>query len=287
MSYRGNRRGGGGGGRRNDQKFHRDVKSDPGEEVDESSEVVQTFRQFAKELDAKHDKYERLVKLSRDVTIESKRIIFLIHTIGSEDKKEQILSQAKSRLKQVEVNLLQPIAKELAGEDIYQFIRAFSPGIQEYVEAKTFCCYMESKSIPSWTDIQQDLTYSSEPSSEETPAVVETLQTPMLPTDFMLGLGDLTGELMRRCINCVGMGQLDSCQQLCIFLRLVYKHFLGTNCIGYKEMGRKSYTLRQSLLKTENACYTIHVRGSEVPKHLLAQAISMPADNPDDDEGFY
>jgi len=34
-----------------------------------------------RELDAKHDKHERIVKLSRDVTVESKRTIFLLHRI--------------------------------------------------------------------------------------------------------------------------------------------------------------------------------------------------------------
>lgn len=34
---------------------------------------------FQLELDTRHDKYERLVKLSRDITIESKRTIFLLH----------------------------------------------------------------------------------------------------------------------------------------------------------------------------------------------------------------
>jgi predicted translin family RNA/ssDNA-binding protein len=32
-------------------------------------------------LDAKHDKHERLVKLSRDITAESKKVIFLLHRI--------------------------------------------------------------------------------------------------------------------------------------------------------------------------------------------------------------
>lgn len=36
---------------------------------------------FQQELDTKHDKYERLVKISRDVTIESKRTIFLLHRV--------------------------------------------------------------------------------------------------------------------------------------------------------------------------------------------------------------
>ena len=33
-------------------------------------------------LDEKHDKHERIVKLSRDITIESKRVIFLLHRIN-------------------------------------------------------------------------------------------------------------------------------------------------------------------------------------------------------------
>lgn len=40
------------------------------------------FAVFQQELDTKHDKYERLVKISRDVTIESKRTIFLLHRVA-------------------------------------------------------------------------------------------------------------------------------------------------------------------------------------------------------------
>lgn len=36
---------------------------------------------YAAELDDKHDRQEKLVKASRDITIESKRIIFLLHNI--------------------------------------------------------------------------------------------------------------------------------------------------------------------------------------------------------------
>ena len=39
------------------------------------------FRGFAARLDNKHDLHERLVKKSRDVTVESKRIIFMLHRV--------------------------------------------------------------------------------------------------------------------------------------------------------------------------------------------------------------
>nr|CAD7403633.1 unnamed protein product [Timema poppensis] len=51
------------------------------ESIDDNSLVIQSFRQYGAELDAKHDKHERIVKHSRDITIESKRIIFLLHTL--------------------------------------------------------------------------------------------------------------------------------------------------------------------------------------------------------------
>ena len=47
-------------------------------DVDESSAVIQAFRIFQKELDSRNDRNERIVKLSRDITIESKRIIFTL-----------------------------------------------------------------------------------------------------------------------------------------------------------------------------------------------------------------
>lgn len=55
-----------------------------GTDVDEHdlSEIQQQFRLYARELDDKHDRQERIIKISRDITIESKRIIYLLHTIN-------------------------------------------------------------------------------------------------------------------------------------------------------------------------------------------------------------
>lgn len=41
---------------------------------DISNPVIAQFTLIAKELDDKNDRHERLVKLSRDITIESKRV---------------------------------------------------------------------------------------------------------------------------------------------------------------------------------------------------------------------
>lgn len=44
------------------------------------SEIIKHFHSLAIELEEKQDRYERLVKISRDITIESKRLIFFLHT---------------------------------------------------------------------------------------------------------------------------------------------------------------------------------------------------------------
>lgn len=54
------------------------------ESLDENNRVIKLFRGFALELDDKHDRHERIVKLGRDITIESKRIIFLLHNISTD-----------------------------------------------------------------------------------------------------------------------------------------------------------------------------------------------------------
>ena len=47
--------------------------------------VQKMFGEISLYLDSRHDKREKLVKLSRDITIESKRIIFCLHRFDSSD----------------------------------------------------------------------------------------------------------------------------------------------------------------------------------------------------------
>lgn len=74
-------------------------KVDAGQSADDSNPVVRSFRAYADELNDKHDRYERIVKHSRDITIESKRLIFLLHTVDMrKPNAAKILSDALARL---------------------------------------------------------------------------------------------------------------------------------------------------------------------------------------------
>ncbi|KAG8583303.1 hypothetical protein GDO81_008363 [Engystomops pustulosus] len=194
---------------------------------------------FQGELDAKHDKYERLVKFGRDITIESKRTIFLLHRVVSKPNKDEVLKEAKKKLDDIREKI-KHLAKELVNEDFYQYHKAFTFG---------------KHNVDSSGREQSD---------------PEDLSFQITPVDYLLGVADLTGELMRFCIGSVGNGDIDTPFQLTQFLREIFDGFAYIGNSGPYEISRKLFALRQSLTKVENACYMLKVRGSETPKHMLA-----------------
>ncbi|TRY92568.1 hypothetical protein DNTS_029570 [Danionella cerebrum] len=264
--------------KREDGGFGRKRKTEVGHKIEDSgshnSPIIAAFRVFQQELDSRYDKYERLVKISRDITIESKRTIFLLHRVTSVPDVEGILKEAEVKLDGVRQKI-GLIAEELRGEDLYQFHRAITPGIQEYVEAVSFHHFIKHRSLISLEEINARLVFIRDSKgSDESPSVL-TFQIPA--SDFLLGIADLTGELMRMCISSVGNGDMDTPFQLSGFLREIHDGFALIGNTGPYEVSKKLHTLRQSLGKVEDACYTLRVRGSEIPTHMLADVFSSRA----------
>ncbi|XP_033641049.1 translin-associated protein X-like [Asterias rubens] len=265
--------------------------------AEENSEVVQAFRVFQNELDTKHDKHERLVKLSRDVTIESKRTIFLLHRITGDEDRETVIKEAEDKIKLIQSTHILQIAKELQGQDPFLFQRAISPGFQEYVEAVLFLCYIKEKKLMTLEEVRGQLVFQvpagedslakedsrkSDVVSDATPdgevhdpdSPMRALSVSVSPMDYVLGIADFTGELMRMCINSIGNGDTETPFVLVTFMQQLYDCFQLLGNTPGREYTRKMSVMRQSLAKVENACYMLRVRGSEFPKHMLLDAIS-------------
>ncbi|KAM6128528.1 LOW QUALITY PROTEIN: translin-associated protein X [Pterocles gutturalis] len=267
--------GSGGFRKRKHDNFPHGQRREEKENVNPSSPLMTSFKSFQLELDTRHDKYERLVKLSRDITIESKRTIFLLHRFTSAPNGEEILNESEIKLDAVRRKIKQ-VAQELIGEDMYQFHRAISPGLQEYVEAVSFQ-YFKTRSLISVEEINKQLYLQQKTEKkQQTPPVSHeqqhTWSLQVTPVDYLLGVADLTGELMRLCISS-GNGDIDTPFELSQFLRQIYDGFTFIGNTGPYEVSKKLYTLKQSLAKVENACYTLKVRGSD-PKHMLADVFS-------------
>ena len=133
----------------------------PKTQINENSPIIKSFRKHQQELDSRHDKHERLVKCSRDVTIASKRIIFLLQRTGGADNQEPILKEADGKFLEVK-ELLKTIASELDGEDSHLFSRAYSPGLQEYIEALSFCHFLRNKTLISYEQVKATFEFSKE-----------------------------------------------------------------------------------------------------------------------------
>lgn len=185
------------------------------------------------------------------------------------------------------------IAKELEGLDIYQYTRAYSAGLQEFIEAFTFYQVIRGEPMSDWDNLQTFLTYKSNNANVDAIEKLDckqndtTLECYIQPTEFMLGLGDLTGEVMRRSINALGNGNIQLCNDSALFLKQLYCGYLRIiGVVHNREMSRKITTLKQSLLKTEMVCYNIQMRGGEAAVWSKPD-IQFSSNDNDNDEGFF
>jgi len=263
---------------------------------DESTATVrEMFQEFQVELDSRNDKYERLIKLSRDITIESKRIIFQLHRVDSAGDRIKGLAEVHQKLASLQRSRWRGVAFELRGEDPYQYLRAYSPGLQEYIEALSFHHYLQHNQLMSYQQVAASLDYgnnvnqAASPSADSTnlltDATVDTERQQRLfvhvpPIEYLMGIADLTGELMRLAINSVGHGgDLNTPFDICRFLRDLQTAFTSLGNISARDLWRKVSVMRQSERKVQAACYALRVRGSEVLRHLLADSLNHAVTN--------
>ncbi|XP_078438527.1 translin family protein isoform X2 [Wolffia australiana] len=238
------------------------------------SAMKEEFAKHAECLNALNDKRERIVKASRDVTLNSKKVIFQIHRISKENK-EQVVEKAENDLAAVTDQYMSKLVKELDGTDFWKLRRSYSPAVQEYVEAATFCRFCKTGTLLNLDEINTNLLSLSQPSAEP-------LQINIL--DYLLGIADLTGELMRLAIGRVSEGELEYAEKICRFVRDIYRELslLVPKMDDNAEMKKKMEVMFQSMVKIENALFSVHVRGSEYVPLLGSDGQNFPIPGIDD-----
>lgn len=278
-------------------RFKKQDESGGGSKAENAGKYGEMFQEFRKQLDSGYDKRERLVKLSRDCTIHSKRAIFTLHQFsGDEDTKERVVGEAEAKFNQDVLPILRSIAEEIGDEDPHRHHRAYSPGVQEFIEALAYYKYLKTGRLIGFSEAQEYLTFQPKKEPEVKPEksdlpkdVAHEIESgvsqetgssnnsskivlQLAASDFVLGLADLTGELMRLCINSVGSGNTALPLSLLPFFRALFCGF-HSFVAEVKSMKQKMTVLRASLGKVEHVCYTLKVRGSEIPRQMLIDAI--------------
>ncbi|KAJ7899979.1 Translin [Mycena olivaceomarginata] len=247
----------------------------------------QIFEQFREDLDQGNDRRERLIKVllnrparrvqtnilfkaSRDVTNISKKAIFLIHRIVLEDSTDDralaLRAAASGREKLAEANaIFAAMRPELVGDRFWRYQRQVSPGLQEYIEALSFAHYIEHDALIGYQQVQDALCDSNGPFF------------PLTVSDYLLGLSDLTGELMRFAIsNIARRGGRPKASQVCAFVRGCKSDFERFTP-HVRELSKKQSVTANSLEKIEAAAYAIAVRSSEydLPQEMLDDLVAQ------------
>lgn len=113
-------------------------------ELDAAPGLTASFEAFRGEIDAFNDQRERLIKVARDVTALSKKLIFHLHRYVLEGDNTALLQGAHTKLEEIVALLFTTSEKEgLASEGdipnstMQRCERFLGPALEEWVRART------------------------------------------------------------------------------------------------------------------------------------------------------
>ena len=216
-------------------------------------EHLALFTEFETSLTANQDRALRIAHLSREITSQSKRLIFFCLRASSGP---ELIEEGGQKLAEIH-SLFDQVAIELQGHDRYRHSRNIAPGLEEYIEAVVFFSWLTTGSLISREGVQDGLVNEQG----------QKIEVKVTCTDYLLGVADFTGEMMRFAINCVGSGMTDRARDVCSFLRRLTAEY---ETVELAPLQRKMEVMRNSLEKVEKVVYALTVRGSEYPSGMLS-----------------
>jgi predicted translin family RNA/ssDNA-binding protein len=184
-----------------------------------------------------------------------------------QDIPARIASETSERLAAIE-KLFASISPDLQGMNGWRYQRQVSPGIQEFMEAVSFEHYLRTQSLVSRDEASRAVSGGITLTSD----------------DYVLGIFDLVGELMRFAITTMattaslpGSKDADSNHERTVLmdLRSLRTHFeaLDTTSCGRtglgKDVEKKMEVMKTCVEKVETAVYGMVIRGRERPKGWL------------------
>jgi predicted translin family RNA/ssDNA-binding protein len=189
----------------------------------------------------------------------------------------QSITKSNEPMESTIQTLFKSIEQDLQGINAHRYQRQISGGIQEYMEAVLFQHYLESEKVMTYDDAVKSI-----------PGNVQ-----LTHDDYVLGLFDMTGELMRFAVTYLATnGSLPGAEEMpkhipggssiltdMQLLRLHLETIDPSSSYGLaRDFEQKLKTTRASVEKVEHGVYSMLVRGKERPKGWRPDAIEGPRD---------
>ncbi|KAF9586694.1 hypothetical protein BGW38_008617 [Lunasporangiospora selenospora] len=143
-------------------------------------------------------------------------------------------------------------------------------------------------------DDDKDVPLDTTSIPKEVSPVLARVTLEITDEDYLLGVADLTGELMRLAFNALGQSIVSApasyasstdeshlllsspeerVQHILRFLREIKSGIDGLTLTRASPISKKMTALKQSLNKIEVACYNVKVRGAEYPPEMMKQLL--------------
>lgn len=185
----------------------------------------------------------------------------------------QIAKETSTRAATIKT-LFETISPDLQGINSWRYQRQISGGIQEFMEAVSFEHYLQTQKLINLEEAKTKMECGIE----------------LTRDDYVLGLFDMVGELMRFAITTMAtQGSVPGAEStdksisgtersIVVDLRLLRSAFEGldtTHCEGTglgKDVEGKMKVMKTCVEKVEYSCYSKIVRGSERPSGWVPDA---------------
>jgi len=181
------------------------------------------FTKIRDEMHKVDSKREEIIQTSREVITLSKQIIYAAQ--------RNDLKSADSAVKKINDKI-----KKLRKINIVTDTNISSVAFQEYVEAIAFYEFVKNKKIPTRAELK------------------------VTAEDYLSGLCDLTGELVRKAIYDVIHKKFDEAEIIKELVHDIYGEFLKLH-LRNGELRKKSDSIKWNLKKLEEVMYDISMKG--------------------------
>jgi translin len=183
------------------------------------------FLGMKKELDKTNEISEALYRDSRDLVGLTKKIIFALHR-GDKNEAGRLMPAMEKIKKRMQATV--------KGNNNLRHNASYAIAMQEYVEAAGYYSFIKSGRIPA------------------------KAQFGVSTEEYLSGLCDLTGELVRKAVDLAIKGNSGEVERIREFLKEFYGLLLEVN--PYGELRKKADQARWNLNKLEDVVYDNKLR---------------------------